>query len=193
MLAWNYLDERGQLRTSRGEIPICRLARVYPAYGLALLAALPRFVELVRQGSAPAPGALAMNHWGPVAATAVTTPLLLQGWFGLLAWNTVGWTLSVEAFFYFTFPFVAPRIGRASGDTLRVLSIALWMIPLLLAALYCFWLNPGIPWGAAWYPAHMSTWAEGFFYSSPLIHWPEFLLGIVLARLFAIDAFRFAA
>ena len=183
VLAWNYLDIDGRLTVSRRNFWLSRFARIYPAYALALLFALPRFIALAREGASPARGAISLESPWTVFATAMTTPLLLQSWAGLVAWNSLAWTLSVEAFFYFLFPYVAPRIGKASPRRLVVCGFLCWLLPLSLAALYCLQATESVHSGA-WYPRNMTTFTEGFLYASPLIHLPEFLLGVVLARLF---------
>ncbi len=181
VLAWNYIDDAGSFRVSRRTFWIARFARLYPAYALALLFALPKFVELAMRGGAPAAGSPALDNPWLVAGTAVTTPLLVQDWLGLLAWNAVGWSLSVEAFFYLTFPYIAPRIGGVTERRLGVLALLCWLLPLGLALLV-FGSQPHGSNAASWY--EVSTFTEGFFYASPLVHWPEFVLGVIVGRMF---------
>ena len=181
VLAWNYIDEQGQFRVSQRSFWVARVARLYPAYALALLFALPRFIQLAVEGGAPAPGVVPLTNPWVVAATAVTTPLLLQVWFGLLSWNTVAWSLSVEAFFYVTFPFIVPRIGRATRKQLVVLGVIVAAAPILLTSVV---FAGALGRSASWY--EVATFTEGFFYASPLIHWPEFVLGVIAGRLFQL-------
>ena len=181
VLAWNYIDDAGRFRVSRRSFWVARFARLYPAYALALLLALPKFIEVAAHGEAPAPGSPALDNVWIIVGTVVTTPLLLQDWLGLIAWNAVGWSLSVEAFLYVTFPYLAPRIGHASGRRLAVLGLACWLVPFgLVLLVFGGQLRGGH--SASWY--EISTFTEGFFYASPVVHLPEFILGMIVGRLF---------
>jgi len=182
VLAWNYIDTDGRFRVTRRAFWIARFARLYPAYALALLFALPKFVDFATGEAAPAQGIPPMDNPWVVAATVVTTPLLLQDWFGLLAWNAVGWSLSVEAFFYLTFPWLAPRVGRASERSLKALVLVCALVPIAVVFLVFGGRLQGAHSAAAWY--EVSDLLEAFFYASPVIHWPEFVLGVVIGRLF---------
>jgi peptidoglycan/LPS O-acetylase OafA/YrhL len=181
VLAYNYIDDAGRFSVSRRMFWMARFARLYPAYALALLFALPSFIELAMRAEAPAAGAPALDTAWVIVGTTATTLLLLQDWFGLVAWNAVGWSLSVEAFFYFTFPYVAPRIGRATDKGLALLALVCSLVPVVLALLvFGGQLRGGHR--ASWY--EVSTLTEGFFYASPTMHFPEFILGVIVGRLF---------
>ncbi|WP_312237238.1 acyltransferase [Stenotrophomonas sp.] len=90
--------------------------------------------------------------------------------FGLLA---VAWTLSVEMFFYLTFPFIAaalrPFKGRALGPILTLLGL---MIP-AAGALY-YWLNPDM--AALFFPDPNSS--HRWLYRFPVARLGEFIAGI---------------
>src|SRR5258708_16733949 len=87
-------------------------------------------------------------------------PLLLQAWVPLaaLAWNSVAWSLSDEAFFYLLFPFLKKRFQKIGLPGLAGIALACWAVSLALSwtylllkrvhlqvidadALNAFWLN----------------------------------------------------
>jgi len=80
-----------------------RFARIYPAYALSLIVAAPFFFFAVRNLDLPF-FAWSKAHFIPAC---VLTLALLQSWVpqAALTWNSVCWSLSVEALFYFVFPF----------------------------------------------------------------------------------------
>lgn len=124
-----------------------RFARVYPVYALSLALVVPFILEDRITGKAP----LVAVHG-----------LLLQGWLGHLpvSWNTPAWTLSCEAFFYFTFPLFAVLVQRAN-----------WRATLGIAAAACLLTRV--------------MWAVGISDEiKPLIHLSDFLMGIAAARIF---------
>ena len=126
-----------------------RFARVYPVYALSLALVVPFVVEAHISGKAP----LVAVHG-----------LLLQGWLGHLpvSWNTPAWTLSCEAFFYFTFPLFAMIVPRAN-----------WRATLGIAAASCLLTR--------------LMWAVGISNEiKPLIHLSDFLMGIAAARIFEL-------
>lgn len=93
--------------------------------------------------------------------------LLLQGWGPLhVGWNTPAWSLSCEAFFYLCFPLAAVFFYQTSWR--RVVPLAFGAC-LLRAAL----LAAGVPDAV-----------------KPLIHFSDFLLGIVTASAFELLARR---
>lgn len=183
VLAWTYIGATGALTVDRRTFWVARFARIYPAYALALLLALPIFIELASTGGSPGPGAPSLDNPAVVAATAITTPLLIQDWFGLLAWNTVGWSLSVEAFFYITFPFLAVWLGRASRQSLIRAALVFSALPVVISSVL-FWDQAVAGRSGSWY--EIGTFTEAFFYASPLVHWPEFMLGAIAGRLFQL-------
>jgi peptidoglycan/LPS O-acetylase OafA/YrhL len=118
-----------------------------------------------------------------LAAAALT---LTQAWlpFTALAWNVPAWSLSVEAFFYFLFPFVADRLSRnASRGRLVGWLGALWLLSLFPPGLYLL-VTGAAPstWRSA-APEAPNMWLATLMYF-PLLRLPEFLFGTVLARLF---------
>ena len=85
--------------------------------------------------------------------------------------NTVSWSLGCEAFFYLSFPFVAPLLRRLNTSQLY------WTAFVLIALTYCcqkwqYYLFPHNPQGSFW-----------FVYMFPPVRSLEFWLGVVTALL----------
>jgi peptidoglycan/LPS O-acetylase OafA/YrhL len=153
VLAYAYLRD-GQLRTSKKEFWWYRFARVYPAYILSVVLFTPRVFMR--------PPVIESHD---IAPTFLVTILGLQSWVELLEWNLPAWSLSVEAFFYLVFPWVAIYIGRiASRGKLLTFAAATWLLSLILPTLAT--LRPDLIDGDV--VRHL-----------PLIRLPEFVIGIV--------------
>ena len=170
ILSYNYCDRPQKMKAR--QFWLTRFARLYPVYLLALVVS---FRMLQAEWHAQT-----LAHFAEGMAL---TPLMLQGWSPLLAtfWNTPGWTLSCEVAFYAMLPLlVAVRWPRALGRLLALLGL-LWMAGLVLPLLY-LWLRPdGI--------AHVDRYSYSLWLRAlkfmPVPHVPEFLFGVVLARLHA--------
>ena len=87
-----------------------RFARIYPAYAFALVFSAPFFVLAINTFPF---FAWAAQHFVLACLLVIG---LLQAWVPLaaLSWSMVLWSLSVEAFFYFVFPFALARLARWS-------------------------------------------------------------------------------
>lgn len=148
-----------------------RLARVYPAYLAALVFALPAFLREV-QLTANAPAGLKL------AGIALSTMLMLQAWIPRWGWwwNTPGWSLSVEAFFYLVFPFLAPRLLRLRATTLFGIGLGAWLGAIAFAPLASAeFAGDSAWWGVDLHQRWLSAW-------TPVVRLPEFILGICAAR-----------
>jgi peptidoglycan/LPS O-acetylase OafA/YrhL len=162
VLTWSARPDRGPLRFWQG-----RVARIYPAYLVALALAV---VSLRVTDRIPP------IFWEPLGASAV----LLHGWytqdFVYLGVNPVGWSLSCEMFFYLCFPLLHAVLRRLGPALLYPIAVG-------LIALTC-----AVPWIAtvAVVPEH-ERW---FVYIFPVTRMTEFTLGIVLARLVLLNAWR---
>lgn len=130
ILTYTYIDaDTGALRGSVRDFWWARVARIYPVYLIALLLSLPIFVIFRVLVAAPAARP-------PAYLSAVLTPLLLQAWWPTTAtqWNTPGWSLSVELFFYALFPFAAVWLARRRRAT--AIAGAIWLLALAIPAAY---------------------------------------------------------
>ncbi|MEU3452866.1 acyltransferase [Micromonospora sp. NPDC006766] len=142
-----------------------RFARVYPAH-LATALVVLLLLAVWQPDSLPSVVAAAANL------------LLVHAWSPDHAFyqslNTVSWSLACEAFFYAVFPLLAAGLTRSGRRTACLVaggSVAtLWVAPLV-----AFWVaSPG--------------WVVWFFHWTPPGRLPEFVLGMALARLVALDA-----
>ncbi|SCF34544.1 Peptidoglycan/LPS O-acetylase OafA/YrhL, contains acyltransferase and SGNH-hydrolase domains [Micromonospora viridifaciens] len=142
-----------------------RLARVYPAHLATALVALLLFA--VWQ-----PGIV------PSVVPAAANLLLVHAWWPDPAFyqsiNSVSWSLACEAFFYAVFPLLVAGLTRGGRRTACLVAggsvAALWVGP--VAA-----LRVASPESVGW-----------FFQWTPPGRLSEFVLGVALARLVALDA-----
>ena len=181
ILAYTYLpgDPRRPRPLDARTFWAARLARIYPVYVGALFLALPRFVTSFPE-----------SPW-LLAPLALLYLLLGQAWVprvALLPWNSPTWSLSAEAFFYYTFPRVAPRLARCATRTLLALTagcaVTLAALPVGYLLLTPEGQATGASAGAPGVP--MGPWLLALTYL-PLARWPEFLLGVLLGLLFVRD------
>jgi peptidoglycan/LPS O-acetylase OafA/YrhL len=180
ILAYNYLEppgagSSGAIRTGRRSFLIARFARIYPLYLLGLLIHAP-FIVAYRFAHDSSP----IIALGKVIVSFGVNAGLAQGWLVALkaGWNPPGWSLSVEAFFYLVFPFVAPIVWRSrrSDLTLLLLLFATGLVAPAIATVFADrgWIRP----------------EDLALEMIPLFRLPEFLFGIVLARWYFRSADR---
>ncbi len=178
VLVYSCTDEGG-LASSRWSFWRARFARIYPTYLLALLLDGPFFLSAMLK----AHDGLDVVRWGvPIGSLAV---LLLHAWtpLSMFAWNTPGWSVSAEAFFYSLFPTLSARLRNRSPRQLArraILFYALALVPpfvVLLAELTgSHVLGVHVPAGPGGLDLH--TWIVRFAGFSPIARLPEFLIGI---------------
>jgi peptidoglycan/LPS O-acetylase OafA/YrhL len=162
-----------------------RFARIYPALAFCLLITAPGFFYCCVMMRAHDPKlfvpewAWVAPHMGLVAVLSVT---LLQSWIpqAALAWNMPNWSLSVEAFFYFMFPFMLPRLTRLSRRQLVALVPAGWLLGIVLTLAYMHFHPDG---GAEITTKTVGPWINAIKYH-PLMRLPEFLMGMAVGLLF---------
>jgi len=159
ILTYAYAVRGGGMRIPAREFWRRRLARLYPAALVGHLVALP----------------LVWSTYGPVerwARAALSTAGLQAFWPPFAnSFNSPAWALSFLALGYLLLPGVLRRTA-AWGPGRLVLALAgLWVAMLVPATVYAV-VQPGDPfWRAA-------------LFTFPLVRLPEFLFGVVLARLF---------
>jgi peptidoglycan/LPS O-acetylase OafA/YrhL len=145
---------------------VARFGRLFPAYYVSLLLALPFFVApgFFSEGERPSP------H--PVT-DAILVVAALQSWWppSALAWNPPGWSVSVEWFMYATFPLVLAGLRRIPSGTALVGAMVLVVAVALFRVRVMGPLVEQDP--ETWY--HFAQ----FF---PLFHLPQFIFGVALGR-----------
>ena len=156
-----------------------RFARIYPAFAFSLLLTGPFFFFATLMLNVPF-FAWFSTH---LRLVVLLVPFLLQAWVPLaaLAWNSVAWSLSDEAFFYLLFPFLKKRFLKISLPGLAGVALVCWAVSVAMSWTYvlrnpdhlrvidadvlnAFWLN-----------------AVKFH---PFARLPEFLLGMACGALF---------
>lgn len=156
-----------------------RFARIYPAYVFSLAVTAPFFFFAVHRLNLPF-FAWSERH---LAFAALLTLCLLQAWSpqGALTWNPVCWSLSVEAFFYFLFPFLLRPIRTFSGRMLLFGISVFSLISLGISVSYIL-VHPD---GAAKVNSSAVTllWKNVMSFN-PLVRLPEFIVGALTGLLF---------
>jgi peptidoglycan/LPS O-acetylase OafA/YrhL len=158
VLAYAYTGEAGGLRVPARDFWFRRFARLYPLAVLTQVAVIP----------------FAWHSYAPgergVRAAAVLAGV--QGWFPSIAdsFNSPGWSVSVLAFSYLAFPTLLSALRG-------------WSPGRLAAALAGVWLWCIVPTAAALLVGANAYW-QSVLHHHPLSRLPEFVFGVVLARLF---------
>ena len=158
--------EYGGIHVAARQFMKARLARIWPAYFLALLIALPFFFYTTFVSKIATVADFVVGF--------VLVPLLLQAWWPpvAMAWNGPAWSLSVELLFYVSFPALASATVRLSRNLLIWLAFGL----VLGVAILRYWLlSPEVAFDSAEY---------NFFMFFPLFHLPQFIFGMALGRLY---------
>lgn len=140
-----------------------RVARLYPIYLLAWLLFLPmayaKYMGHVHQGAT-------------FASSGVLSVVALQSWTPLSqSWNGPSWSLSVEMFFYFLFPFLALPLLTMRRRRVLLLTAMAWGVMLTLDLCHVTGL------------ISKQVWLD-WFNANPLLSLPTFLIGIVTYRVY---------
>jgi peptidoglycan/LPS O-acetylase OafA/YrhL len=167
VLSYSYLDATGRMRGPLQTYYVGRVARIYPAYLTALLISSP----LLLRSAVPFPAVLAtlglVQAWCPAQSS---------------VWDAPAWSLSVEAFFYLLFPFLGVLASRWRHLP-RDLAVC-WGLALLPAVLEMTLMHSA---SAAPWP---DTPLQRAIHGLPIVRLPEFLCGVLLARLYVCRAGR---
>ena len=183
VLVYSCTNADGALSSSRSSFWRARFARIYPTYLFALLLDGPFFVSALLK----AHDGVSVAVWG--LALGLPALLLVHAWTPItaFAWNTPGWSLSAEAFFYALFPSLAGRISSISTRRFlrRVVPIyALALIPPIIVWLAersgSSLLAVRVPSGLTELDLH--SWLVRFAGFSPIARLPEFVIGIWLGH-----------
>jgi len=180
ILAYSYLGAQQTVRVEPRAFWAARFARVYPVYLLGLVLMTPPVVDAAVRVA----GGLTQEVLWKLSSTGVAVFTLTQAWGPQVpcVWNCPGWSLSVEAFFYLLFPLCCLPVVRAGRRGLWAVAGATLAVTALTTTLWVLverWLtaSPSPPWGP-------DTWLQVAAYN-PLLRLPQFLLGVVLGRLFS--------
>jgi peptidoglycan/LPS O-acetylase OafA/YrhL len=149
---------------------MARFARVYPLYALSLIWA----------------GYVCRYQFHPrfhIVAYFFDF-LLLQSWSVRMApyFSVVAWSLSAEAFFYFVFPFVGPRLRPRTGRSGLWIFFGCWVLALLPAVAALLWDARG-----AWEHAPAGQDSHVFVYAMRRYHIllvGQFLSGVALGWIY---------
>ena len=135
-----------------------RFARIYPLYLLALALMIP-FATTITGGQRLAVLAM-VQTWIPWRPEMVG------------AWNFPAWSLSVEAFFYLTFPLILIGLNRLRVSGLR------WIVSILLAVI----VVGDLPRPVGDWPHSAIAFAH--YVPLPVLRLPEFIVGMALGLIF---------
>lgn len=186
IMMYTYVGRDKQLAVSKRDFWIARFTRIYPVYALALFFTIP--LLLIDLTTNPARMNLPdWEKWG-IAAAVIS---LVQAWWPLAgnAWNPPAWSLSVEAFFYFLFPFFVPAFCAIPKRWILPAVGGFWLLSVIPASLYTMLDPDGL--GHFDTMVQTGTWLN-FMRYNPLVRLPEFCVGILLGRYYEerIDADR---
>jgi peptidoglycan/LPS O-acetylase OafA/YrhL len=123
VLAYNYLDKPVDAQ----RFWIARFARVYPVYLLALLLSVPAYLTTV--------AATADYPLGLTVTSLFAELTLLQAWFPINQCggiNCPGWSISAEAFFYLTFPFLGVYLAKVATRRALFAASFIWVIAIAI-------------------------------------------------------------
>jgi peptidoglycan/LPS O-acetylase OafA/YrhL len=175
VLSYSYLGREGKLRGTRRGFWVARLARIYPAYLVAFLLAAPTNLLWTLKVNAAKAAAVKLVVGGSMVLA------MLQAWTPWTAWywNFPGWSISVEAFFYLSFPFLASRLARLKRTAYVAVMAAAYLLSLAPPiALYYFKHITG--------PPQLDNHLQMAVEFTPLFRLPEFILGMLLGRLYLL-------
>ena len=162
-IAYYSLVEKG---FDKAKYVVARFARIYPLYLIALLLMIPLVMYTGNNGKK----ALLLNL------------TLLQAWFPgyALTFNSPGWAISVEVFFYVVYPFLLIFLARRSVKYLLGVTGVFWLFSQVL---HIYLLNNR-------YQPYPSP-EHDFVYYFPLFHLNAFLLGMAFGVIFKRHRLRY--
>lgn len=177
ILSYTYLDPDRPPSIDTRKFWVARFARIYPLYFVALAVVAPLVVIHFLSTNPPGVGAL------KIGVSGFGNLLLAQAWVPQLKsiWNPPGWTLSVEAFYYLSFPLAASLLWRLRRGRAKLALIVVWLVGLVPPVAASLLLPPPLTQTPATGVLPHSYLLD-LIASAPLFRLPEFLFGILLAR-----------
>ncbi len=175
VLSYSYLGREGKMRGSRRGFWVARLARIYPAYLVGFVLAAPTNLLWTMKVNAAKAAAVKLVVGGSLVLA------MLQAWTPWTAWywNFPGWSISVEAFFYLSFPFLASRLSKLKQTSCFGVMGAAYLLSIAPPiALYYFKHITG--------PPQLDQHLQMAFEFTPLFRLPEFIIGMLLGRLYVL-------
>jgi peptidoglycan/LPS O-acetylase OafA/YrhL len=170
VLAYTYCGDDGGLKGTPRKFWRARFARIYPLYFLGFLMDAPRVI-----GFFLASATSLMSALSKVGIAGLAYLTLLQSWHPRVTntWNTPGWSLSTEAFFYAVFPALLALTRRWPLRSLLGVVTVIWALPILAYSVVArsHLIDLGHP--------NLLT----FWRSFPPLRLPEFALGVATGRL----------
>lgn len=181
VLAWSGLRDDGSLWLPATAFWRGRLRRLAPTFWLATVVALPT--------------ALALLHRSGLEGTGLVRAVVLDAALSLsflqafvpgheLAINPPAWSLSAEMFFSLLFPLLAPPLFRLRAGSAVVALVGLWLLSWLPGVLYLVLDPDGLSAAGIAVDHRAHAVVLDVLRYHPLLRLPEFLAGIVAARLF---------
>ncbi len=173
ILAYNYVSNSNVVH--KRVFWITRLARIYPLYVISLFSLAPLLISrsLTRNGHNDQHH---LHALGNTISMLGANLLMLQAWWPRLmgGWNPPGWTLSVETFFYLTFPWIALPLWKKAGTKSSYYLLAgIWLLAISIPGFHQWRVH----FAGAW------TNTDEMLTKMPLLALPEFAFGIVVARI----------
>lgn len=172
VLAYKYSNEFKSLDVARvKKFYLKRLKNLYPIYFLTLLASIPitLYTKLVNE-----------NLLDAILNTFLLQSYLPRG-IKIFSFNSVGWVISTEFFFYLAFPIIIFILNKLKvvNNPMRIGIIGLIIILLNLAL--SFYIGGSM---------HAYSFGWWFIYISPYFRVLDFITGIIIALIFKILALK---
>ncbi len=141
---------------------IARFSRIYPVYLLSFVVTCLYYLDIMAKVKAD-------KIWANL--------LLYQAWIPryALSFNLAAWSLSVEAFFYILFPFLALAVMRIPVKRLIWISLGFWIVSQVVHSILYIQLMPD------------GRILLGYF---PLFHLNSFVLGVAGGAWYLTEASR---
>lgn len=180
ILSYNYpLGERWSVRRHLRYF-VARFARIYPVYLLGLLLVAPFILH----------GAIEWRDlaWLKELLWQLLLSLgLVHAWVpdSAISWNSPGWSLSAEAFFYCCFPWIGMILWRVAIARLLIVMALLWAVGLAAPTAIAYIPAPSL--GTPLFRAQTleaDQFGSGLVQWNPLLRLPDFGLGIALGRVY---------